>query len=834
MRNLINYFRIFIYFFTFFCIVAANIGCNIFPFKKDPFTKPFPFTLKEEETLTSFGIFYDLNQDGYDEFITMQNSYNLLKDVTRLIINYHNSDVRRETNFSGIMKQPFIFDWTGNGIKEVLVPYVRNDSLFIKIIDFDGKTLVDTFLLYGKTLYEDGTTLNWLGTITKMCYKDIDNDGLEELIVFPTEGRAKNPRGVIVFDGTTFKEKWQYLIGPPPNTPHVFDFNNDGFMEFLIPTSAPENDNIKNGMDDKHSYLLMLDHKGDSLWCHEYGGSKSAVSVDILDMDNDGDIEIIALFSDKIHIIDYKTGRSVESEYFDSTPLQFKAIQTDKDNDVEFVVSQRNGKLNIIKDLKIIREMPNDKIFNNLDIIEDLDGDHFDEICLSLEEGIFIIDRNFNVLTKHPMSYKCSFWDVPQLYHRHDHPSLIALFDLRTEKGKLFSLHRNPFYLLELYGPLLICILLILLMLYYFKTILDKKYYKQIIGKLFFEIDDGLFLLDSKSRIHFCNSRAEKILNIKNKKLPIKLKTLSSQNEDLKKFILSLLNQSNSQEKKSFQFEDIRNQAYKVEAKPFTSNNKKHPDWMIWLKNQNQTENIENVQSWVGMAQRIAHDIKNPLTSIQLTLQRLQREYRLKESSNSLMYDSFTSIIMDRIEALRRLSREFLKFLNLEKSNFQNSNLNVTLEELFSDSIFEIPKDILLKKNFKNNLPAVDIDQEQFISLVENLLTNAINAMPDGGTLTISTNTVSNTHLNSFDEKPRDYVVLEIMDTGKGISKELQEKLFQPYISKSHLGTGLGLTIVKKIVDDHHGIIEFHSEEGVGTSFIIYFPVSKMKHSLLT
>ncbi|MFQ5753721.1 MAG: ATP-binding protein [bacterium] len=110
--------------------------------------------------------------------------------------------------------------------------------------------------------------------------------------------------------------------------------------------------------------------------------------------------------------------------------------------------------------------------------------------------------------------------------------------------------------------------------------------------------------------------------------------------------------------------------------------------------------------------------------------------------------------------------------------------------------------------------------------MLENLLTNAVNAMPEGGTLTIITSLALNLQFHETQETPRDCITIEIQDTGVGISSEMKEKLFQPFTSGTHSGTGLGLTIVKKIIEDHKGHIEFSSEEGTGTSFLIYLPVA--------
>ncbi|MFQ5771360.1 MAG: histidine kinase dimerization/phospho-acceptor domain-containing protein, partial [bacterium] len=100
-----------------------------------------------------------------------------------------------------------------------------------------------------------------------------------------------------------------------------------------------------------------------------------------------------------------------------------------------------------------------------------------------------------------------------------------------------------------------------------------------------------------------------------------------------------------------------------------------------------------------------AHDIKNPLSSILLTLQRLQMEYRDHDKSRSNVYDRYTERIIERIDSLRRMSRGFMKFLNLEKLNPQPINVNELIENLFTSSIVVLPKDIQLEKNMLCNYP---------------------------------------------------------------------------------------------------------------------------------
>ena len=272
-------------------------------------------------------------------------------------------------------------------------------------------------------------------------------------------------------------------------------------------------------------------------------------------------------------------------------------------------------------------------------------------------------------------------------------------------------------------------------------------------------------------------------------------------------------------------FKDEKKTELFIVAEPHRSIRLNKYDWLIQIKNKNNNES-NDVKVWAAMAQKIAHDIKNPLTNIQLTLQRLQQKYKELDKVNSKTYDSYTSKIFDRIESLRRMSRDFMKFLNIEDPNFQKTNINTFIDTVISGSLLEIPDDTKLEKHYSLQNPDIKIDQEQMQTLIENLISNAINAMPDGGTLTISTSLATGLHLECNDFNKSDFVIIECLDTGTGIPDEIKDKLFQPFVSKSYLGTGLGLAIVKKIVEDHSGHIEISSEKDSGTSVCVYVPLS--------
>jgi two-component system nitrogen regulation sensor histidine kinase NtrY len=224
------------------------------------------------------------------------------------------------------------------------------------------------------------------------------------------------------------------------------------------------------------------------------------------------------------------------------------------------------------------------------------------------------------------------------------------------------------------------------------------------------------------------------------------------------------------------------------------------------------------------MAQRVAHDLKSPLTSILLTLQRLQEEYRKRTPEEATVLDEYSTHIEDRIEHLRRMTRNIMKFADLEAPALADTELDVFVRKQESILRGDLPPDIKLAVDVNSPGLVLPADVEQLQSVVQNLMRNAINAMPEGGTITISTDVLGGMHLPGHPEG-RTYAVIEVRDTGLGIDPNQKNRLFEPGFTTEKNGTGLGLVIVRKIITDHNGHIEVESEPGIGTSFTIYLPV---------
>lgn len=224
--------------------------------------------------------------------------------------------------------------------------------------------------------------------------------------------------------------------------------------------------------------------------------------------------------------------------------------------------------------------------------------------------------------------------------------------------------------------------------------------------------------------------------------------------------------------------------------------------------------------AWREVARRVAHEIKNPLTPIALSAERIHRHLRRGSAPDAASLEvirTCAETIGNAVETVRTLVDEFSALARFPAPRPQLANLNAIVEGaliMFNGRL----SGIRVRTDLANDLPVVMADPEAIKRAVANLVDNAAEAMQDAilKEITISTSLVAS----------RDAVELIVSDTGQGISRDVKERLFLPYFSTKQRGTGLGLAIVSRIVEDHRGSIRVEENKPVGSRFVIELPVA--------
>ncbi|GAC1617721.1 MAG: hypothetical protein NVS9B13_04760 [Candidatus Acidiferrum sp.] len=224
----------------------------------------------------------------------------------------------------------------------------------------------------------------------------------------------------------------------------------------------------------------------------------------------------------------------------------------------------------------------------------------------------------------------------------------------------------------------------------------------------------------------------------------------------------------------------------------------------------------ERVAAWRELARRLAHELRNPLFPLQLTVENLQRAKDLGPVQFLEVFQESTATLKTELANLNNIVGRFSEFSKMPAPQYARVNLNEALRtsvRLFEPQFNAVGKPpIATEIFFAENLPEIVADPDLLHRAFQNLLLNAMDAMPAGGTLSLRT----------LDHD--DHVRIELSDTGKGLTPEECSRLFTPYYTSKQLGTGLGLAIVQSIVSDHHGSISVSSEEGHGATFRINLP----------
>jgi len=223
--------------------------------------------------------------------------------------------------------------------------------------------------------------------------------------------------------------------------------------------------------------------------------------------------------------------------------------------------------------------------------------------------------------------------------------------------------------------------------------------------------------------------------------------------------------------------------------------------------------------AWREVARRIAHEIKNPLTPIKLSAQRLQKRFSEEIGEDRKIFEECTQTIINQVDGLKNMVNEFSSFARFPTANPVPQNLNRILEGTLP-LYREAHKDIQFEERFEKELPLVEVDAEQIKRVLINLLDNAVGALTDLEEENPKIITVGTTYHSALQ-----LVRITVSDNGPGISDEAKERIFEPYYTTKSQGTGLGLAIVHRIVSDHSGFIRVQSELGKGTTFLIELPL---------
>jgi signal transduction histidine kinase len=236
------------------------------------------------------------------------------------------------------------------------------------------------------------------------------------------------------------------------------------------------------------------------------------------------------------------------------------------------------------------------------------------------------------------------------------------------------------------------------------------------------------------------------------------------------------------------------------------------------LKRQrSELERTQRLEAWAEMARQVAHDIKNPLTPIQLSAEHARRVNVDRGRPLSPVLDDCVNAILSQVKLLRQISAEFSSFASSPTARPEPTNLPALIDEVVDPYRGPLAGRIAFDVVSPHDMPPITIDRTLFARGLTNIIENALHAMPGTGRLTITVSVAERDGARA--------AVVEVADTGVGMDEDALARIFEPYFSTKATGTGLGLTIAKRNVELNGGTVDVRSERGRGTTVTITLPL---------
>jgi nitrogen fixation/metabolism regulation signal transduction histidine kinase len=338
-------------------------------------------------------------------------------------------------------------------------------------------------------------------------------------------------------------------------------------------------------------------------------------------------------------------------------------------------------------------------------------------------------------------------------------------------------------------------------------------------------LSSGVIVIDDAMEIKSFNIAATKILQVDLSKNKDKLLTsISKKNKLLTDFIRGIQEEiyafgrkKQTEVIKEFEIKyENNNQVLLLQITPLPQN--KLNNYVLMIDDITMMIQAQRDAAWSEVARRLAHEIKNPLTPIQLSAERIKHKLGAKLNKDDTdILNKAVATIVNQVDAMKTMVNEFSEYARAPKLNLELTDINKFIKEI--SHLFE-NSGIKIVTKLSKDLPEIRVDVNMMRQVLINLIQNAQDAMMNNTKkqiIQINTNKLKN------------YIVLSIEDNGPGFSADILKKAFEPYVTTKSHGTGLGLAIVKKIIEEHEGAIAIENIKNSGALIKIQLPISKSK-----
>jgi PAS domain S-box-containing protein len=342
-------------------------------------------------------------------------------------------------------------------------------------------------------------------------------------------------------------------------------------------------------------------------------------------------------------------------------------------------------------------------------------------------------------------------------------------------------------------------------------------------------MNDGVLVADIENNLVICSKAAERLLPLKDDFLEKPIFEVIS-DPHIAEFVRHTLENQDSVKDKEFALESeggttrtLMCSIMPLVRSGHVQGNILHIDDVTEKRSREaRLRRAESLASLTTLAAGVAHEIKNPLGSIGIHIQLIQKALSAVKASKRKEIEKYINVVNEEVERLNKIVVDFLFAVRPIDIHLEDKDLNTIIKDLLDFVRYEVEEaGIELKDELDDSLPDLRLDEKYLKQALLNIVKNAIYAMPDGGVLRLAT------------ERKSDDVLLHIEDSGSGMSEEVMSKIFEPYFTTKDFGSGIGLTLVYKVIKEHLGDISVSSKPGKGSRFTISFPIPQREKRLI-